>query len=54
MIQSLPISIALFIIAAVVIASVGIKMSKISDRQSEPIPVRHRYDQNPVNFLKSS
>ena len=21
------------------------------DRQSEPIPVRHRYDQNPVNFL---
>ena len=24
------------------------------DRQSEPIPVRHRYDQNPVNFLKSS
>ena len=24
------------------------------DRQSEPIPVRHRYDQNPVNFIKSS
>ena len=24
------------------------------DRQSEPIPVRHRYDQNPANFLKSS
>ncbi|MGD1920366.1 MAG: glutathione S-transferase family protein [Pleurocapsa sp.] len=23
------------------------------DRQSEPIPVRHRYDQNPVNFIKS-
>ena len=24
------------------------------DRQSEPIPLRHRYDQNPVNFVKSS
>ena len=24
------------------------------DRQSEPIPVRHRYDQNPANFLQSS
>ncbi len=23
------------------------------DRQSEPLPVRHRYDQNPVNFAKS-
>lgn len=23
------------------------------DGQSEPIPVRHRYDQNPANFLKS-
>ena len=24
------------------------------DRQSEPIPIRHRYDQNPANFLSSS
>ena len=24
------------------------------DRQSEPIPVRHRYDQNPASFLQSS
>ncbi|MDJ0593681.1 MAG: glutathione S-transferase family protein [Pleurocapsa sp. MO_226.B13] len=23
------------------------------DRQSEPLPVRHRYDQNPANFAKS-
>ena len=25
-----------------------------SDRQSEPIPVRHRYDQNPASFLQTS
>ena len=32
MIQSLPISVALFVVAAVVIAFVGVKMAKISDR----------------------
>ena len=25
-----------------------------SDRQSDPIPVRHRYDQNPASFLQTS
>ena len=35
MIQSLPISIALFVVAAVVIASVGIKMSQVSDRLAD-------------------
>jgi cation:H+ antiporter len=34
-IQSLSVSVALFIIAAVVIASVGIKMSKVSDRLAD-------------------
>ncbi|MDJ0594293.1 MAG: hypothetical protein QNJ72_30680 [Pleurocapsa sp. MO_226.B13] len=35
MIQSLPISVALFIFAAVVIASVGVKMSQVSDRLAD-------------------
>ena len=35
MIQSLPISVALFVVAAVVIAFVGVKMAKISDRLAD-------------------
>ena len=35
MIQSLPISVALFVVAAVVIAFAGVKMAKISDRLAD-------------------
>ena len=35
MIQSLPVSVALFVVAAVIIASVGIKMSQVSDRLAD-------------------